>query len=140
MMTRTLTAEKLFGAPTHVVLVNDHGPAVSFTGWKLGTSEATCAESGGAVRTVIVEVLYSNTMPYVVAERSETRQVNGETQLDASVKLCRAEKHVRSVCETPTGDVVRDMARATALDHAISVWPWLAPTGRRSSRERSRAG
>lgn len=140
MMTRTMTAEKLFGPPTQVVLVNDQGPAVSFTGWKLGSSEATCAESGGAMRTVSVEILYSNTMPYVVAERSEIRQGNGETQRDASVKLCRAEKHVRSVCETPTGDVVRDMARATALDHAITVWPWLAPTGRRSSRERSRAG
>jgi hypothetical protein len=139
-MTRTLTAEKLFGAPTQVVLVNDQGPAVTLTGWKLGSSEATCAESGGAVRTVTVDVLYSNTMPYVVAERCETRQMDGTTQREASVSLCRAEKHVRSVCQTPTGDVVRDMARATALDHAIRVWPWLEPTGRRPSRERSPAG
>ena len=127
MMTRTLTAEKLFGAPTHVVLVNDHGPAVSFTGWKLGSGEATCAEDEGAVKRVIVDVLYSSATPYAIAERCETRQINGATQMEASVSVCRAEKDVRRVCESSTGDVVRDMARATALDHAIRVWPWLEP-------------
>jgi hypothetical protein len=132
-MTRTLTAEKLFGAPTHVVLVNDHGPAVSFTGWKLGRGEATCAEREGAVKKVIVEVLYSTTAPYAITERCETRQVNGATQMEASVSLCRAEREVRRVCESPTGDMVRDMARATALDHAIRVWPWLEPRSSRGS-------
>lgn len=133
MMTRTLTAEKLFGAPTHVVLVNDHGPAVSFTGWKLGSGEATCAEEEGAVKKVIVDVLYSSTSPYAIAERCETRQINGATQMEASVSVCRGEKDVRRVCESPTGDVVRDMARATALDHAIRVWPWLEPRSSRGS-------
>jgi hypothetical protein len=132
-MTRTLTAEKLFGAPTHVVLVNDHGPAVAFTGWKLGSGEVTCAEMEGAVKKVIVDVLYSSTTPYAIAERCETRQINGATQMDATVSVCRAEKEVRRVCESSTGDVARDMARATALDHAIRVWPWLEPRSSRGS-------
>jgi hypothetical protein len=131
MMTRTMTAERMFGAPTHVVLVNDHGPAVAFTGWKLGSGEATCAETEGAIKKVTVDVLYSNASPYAVAERCETRHVDGATQMEATVSLCRAAKDVRSMCERPTGDVVRDMARATALDHAIRVWPWLEPTPRR---------
>jgi hypothetical protein len=135
MMTRTLAAERLFGAPTHVVLVNDHGPAVSFTGWRLGTAEATCSEAEGAIKKVTVEVLYSRETPYAVAERCETRQLDGATRMEATVSVCRAAKDVRSVCESPTGDVVRDMARATALDHAIRVWPWLEP---RSSPRPSR--
>jgi hypothetical protein len=125
MMTRTLAAERLFGAPTHVVLVNDHGPAVAFTGWKLGSGEATCAETEGAIKKVTVDVLYSASTPYAIAERCEVRQMDGATRMEATVSLCRGEKGVRSVCESPTGDMVRDMARATALDHAIRVWPWL---------------
>jgi hypothetical protein len=132
-MTRTLTAEKLFGAPTHVVLVNDHGPTVSFMGWKLGSGEVTCAEVEGAVKRVIVDVMYSSATPYAIAERCETRQLNGTTQMDATVSVCRAEKDVRRVCESSTGDVARDMARATALDHAIRVWPWLEPRSSRGS-------
>jgi hypothetical protein len=127
MMTRTLTAEKLFGAPTHVVLVNDHGPAVSFTGWKLGSGEATCADTEGEMKTVTVDVLYSSTSPYAVAERCQTRQIDGSTRMEASVALCRGARDVRQVCEHSTGDMVRDMARASALDHAIRVWPWLEP-------------
>ena len=132
-MTRTLTAERLFGAPTHVVLVNDHGPAVSFNGWRLGSGEATCAEDEGAIKKVTVEVLYSSGTPYAVAERCETRQVDGSTRMEATVAVCRAAKDVRYMCEHPTGDVVRDMARATALDHAIRVWPWLEPRPSRGS-------
>jgi hypothetical protein len=130
-MTRTMAAERLFGAPMHVVLVNDHGPAVSFTGWKLASGEATCAELEGAIKRVTVDVLFSSGTPYAIAERCETRQVNGATQTEATVSLCRAAKDVRQVCESSTGDMVRDMARATALDHAIRVWPWLEPPSRR---------
>ena len=133
MMTRTLAAERLFGAPTHVVLVNDHGPAVSFTGWKLGSGEATCAETEGEVKTVTVEVLYSSTTPYAVAERCETRATDGSTHMEATVAVCRAAKDVRQMCESPSGDMVRDMARASALDHAIRVWPWLEPRSSRGS-------
>jgi hypothetical protein len=133
MMTRTLAAERLFGAPTHVVLVNDHGPAVSFTGWKLGSGVATCAESEGDVKTVTVEVLYSSTTPYAVAERVQTRRIDGSTRMEATVAVCRGAKDVRQVCENPSGDMVRDMARASALDHAIRVWPWLEPRSSRGS-------
>ncbi len=118
-------AERQFGAATHMVLVDDRGPAVSFMGWKLGAAFVECSEDTGSTRTVTVEVLYSETTAYGVAERSETRLADGATRLDASVTLFNSTRDIRRHCESWTGDAVRDMARAAALDHAVRAWPGL---------------
>ncbi|HWZ60733.1 MAG TPA: hypothetical protein VNW46_17245, partial [Gemmatimonadaceae bacterium] len=65
-------ADRMFGASAHLVLVDDHGPAVSFTGWKLGAGRAECRDPGHSTRTIDIEVLFGVTGEYAISERIAT--------------------------------------------------------------------
>ncbi len=127
-------AERIFGAPMHMVLVNDHGPAMSIMGWTLGTARAEVEEGAGATRTVVVEILFSETGRYVVSERIVT-QLSDYKMLAATLSEHRSTRDVRRYCDTTSTsfDPARDATLAAALDHASRVWPWLKRPGRTRS-------
>jgi hypothetical protein len=119
-------AERLFGGPSHLVLLDDERTAVSFLGWRIGASVIECSEGGGATRIVTVEILYSRAGEYAVTERSTLRLADSASRLDATtVTLLATSRDVRRFCETATGDPVRDMVLAAALDHGARTWPSL---------------
>ncbi len=124
-------AERQFGAPAHLVLVSDNGPAVSFMGWTLGTATAEMSdEDTGGARIVIVEVMFSETGDYVICERIETRQGTSTVGLGAIVAEFPAPRDVHRYCEQATLDPQADAARAAAVDHSARLWPWLKRPGR----------
>lgn len=117
-------AERLFGAATHVVLVSDGGPALSIVGWTLGTGRAEVSDDRGASRTVVAEVMYSEAGHYVVYEH-QIAQGGDATPLAATVNEFRTAPDLWRYSETGSFDSARDIALATAVDHASRVWPWL---------------
>jgi hypothetical protein len=117
-------ADRMFGSAVHMVLVDDHGPAVSFMGWKIGAARAESHESAGA-RTVEVEILFAQSGEYAVCERISTTLCDAAPALDATVTLFPSPRDVRRFAESATLDPMRDMAVASALDHAARAWPWL---------------
>jgi hypothetical protein len=117
-------ADRMFGAAVHMVLVDDHGPAVSFMGWKLGAARAESHDEAGA-RTIEVEFLFAENGEYAVCERVSNALADAPPALDATVTLFPSARDVRRYAESPTMDPMRDMAIASALDHAARAWPWL---------------
>jgi hypothetical protein len=87
-------AERLFGAATHQVLVDDHGPAISVMGWRLGSAHVDCSEGDGAMRRVTFELLYSEAKEYAITERVQLTLANGATRLEASVTRLSSPKDV----------------------------------------------
>jgi hypothetical protein len=129
-------AERQFGAPAHLVLVSDEGPAVSFMGWTLGTATAEMSEQDtGGLRIVVVEVMFSEEGEYVICERIETRQGGGTRELGAIVTKFPAPRDVHRYCEQATLDPQADAARAAAVDHSARLWPWLKRPGRHGTGE-----
>ncbi len=129
-------AERQFGAPAHLVLVSDAGPAVSFMGWTLGSATAESTDpSSGASRAVIVEVMFSEQGGYVICERIETRENGGMHELGAIVTEFPAPRDVHRYCEQATLDPQADAARAAAVDHSARLWPWLKRPGRHGTGE-----
>ena len=125
-------AERLFGAPAHLVLLSDNGPALSFMGWTLGTATAATSDpaAGIASRNVVVEVMLSETGDYVIFERIETHMTDGRLELGATVAEFPAPRDVHRYCEQGTLDPQADAARAAAVDHSARSWPWLKRPGR----------
>jgi hypothetical protein len=117
-------ADRMFGSALHMVLVDDHGPAVSFMGWKIGAARAESHETAGA-RTVEVEFLFAQNGEYAVCERVSSTLADAPPALEATVRLFRSPRDVRRFAESATLDPMRDMAVASALDHAARAWPWL---------------
>jgi hypothetical protein len=129
-------ADMLFGAPAHLVLLSDSGPALSFMGWTLGSSRAEAAdENGEDVRAVQIEIMFSESGEYVVFERIETQTADGTPQLAANVEEFRSAREVCRYCETSTLDPQADAARAAAVDHAARQWHWLKRPGRRGAEK-----
>jgi hypothetical protein len=118
----------MFGSSMHVVLVDDHGPAVSFTGWKLGSGRAESREPGSATRTIDIEVLFAENGEYAICERIATTLADAPPALHATVTLFPSARDVRRYAETATDDPMRDMAVVAALDHSARAWPWLRRT------------
>ena len=126
-------ADRLFGAPAHLVLLSDSGPALSFMGWTIGSSKAEAVdEDGQGARVVEVEIMFSEGGDYVVFERIETRTADGVPQLATAVAEFPAPRNVCRYCETATLDSQADAARAAAVDHAARQWHWLKRPGRRA--------
>lgn len=126
-------ADRLFGAPAHLVLLSDNGPALSFMGWTIGASKAESVDEGGQNgRVVEVEIMFSEAGDYVVFERIETRTADGVPQLATNVAEFPAPRDVCRYCETATLDSQTDAARAAAVDHAARQWHWLKRPGRRA--------
>jgi hypothetical protein len=118
-------AERLFGAVAHMVLVNDHGPAVSFMGWKVGHGRAESRDPSGA-RTIEIEILFAESGEYAICERTTMHLADtSHPHLDARITLLGSSRDVRRFVEASTSDPMRDMALASALDHSTRVWPWL---------------
>jgi hypothetical protein len=118
-------AERLFGAVAHMVLVNDHGPAVSFMGWRVGTGRAESRDQSGA-RTIEIEILFAESGEYAVCERVSNQLADmSHPHLDARVRVLPSARDLRRFAEASTADPMRDMALASALDHSTRVWPWL---------------
>ena len=129
-------ADRLFGAPAHLVLLSDTGPALSFMGWTLGSSRAESVGNDGEImRVVEVEIMFSETGDYVVFERIETRDEMGQVELLASIAEFPAPRDVRRYCEGGSLDPQADAARAAAVDHAARLWPWLKRPGRRGGEK-----
>jgi hypothetical protein len=127
-------ADRLFGGPSHLVLLSDTGPAVSFMGWTIGSSRADSVDADGQpARVVEIEIMFSEAGDYVVFERVETHVADGLPQLAASVGQFRSPREVRRYCETSTLDPQSDAARAAAVDHAARQWHWLKRPGRRAT-------
>ena len=125
-------ADRLFGGPTHLVLLSDSGPALSFMGWALGTARAESIDSGGeGTRIVEIEVMFSESGDYVVSERIETLLSDGSSRLAATVTEFPAARDLIRYCETTTLDPQADATRAAAVDHAARHWPWLKRGGKR---------
>jgi hypothetical protein len=118
----------MFGSSVHMVLVDDHGPAVSFTGWKLGAGRAECREPGSATRMIEVEVLFAENGEYAVCERVSTQLADTAPALHATVNLFPSARDARRYAESSTTDPMRDMVLVTALDHSARAWPWLRRT------------
>jgi hypothetical protein len=130
-------ADRLFGGPSHLVLLSDSGPALSFMGWTIGSSRAESVdERGHGSRAVEVEIMFSESGDYVVFERIETRTADGVPQLATSVEEFATPRDVCRYCETSTLDPQADAARAAAVDHTARQWHWLKRPGRRSGGER----
>ena len=124
-------AERQFGAPAHLVLVSDEGPAVWFMGWTLGTATAATSEAATAAsRTVVVEVMFSENGDYIICERIEARHADGTLTLGAVVAEFPAPRDLHRYCEQATDDPQSDAARAAAVDHSARLWPWLKRPGR----------
>lgn len=127
-------ADRLFGAPAHLVLPRDTGPALSFMGWTIGSSRAESVdEETRDLRAVEVEIMFSEGGDYVVFERAETRDAEGTTEFNSSVAEFAGPGDVCRYCETSTLDPQADAARAAAVDHAAHQWHWLKRPGRRGS-------
>jgi len=125
-------ADRLFGAPAHLVLLSDTGPALSFMGWTIGSSRAeSVGHHGETSRTVEIEIMFSESGDYVVFERIETQLAEQDPLLIASVAEFPAPRDVARYCETSTSDPQADAARAAAIDHAARQWHWLKRPGRR---------
>lgn len=130
-------ADRLFGAPAHLVLLSDTGPALSFMGWTLGSSRAEAVdEQGQGSRVVEVEIMFSEAGDYAVFERIESRTADGVTQLASTVAEFGSPRDVVRYCETGTLDPQADAARAAALDHTARQWHWLRRPGRRGAGEK----
>ena len=130
-------ADRLFGGPSHLVLLSDTGPALSFMGWTIGSSRAESVdEQGQGSRAVEVEIMFSESGDYVVFERVETQTADGVPHLLTSLGEFAAARDVCRYCETSTLDPQADAARAAAMDHAARHWHWLKRSGRRSGAER----
>ncbi len=119
------TAERLFGAPSHTILVSDRGPTVAFMGWRLGSGRAEAAERGGASRVVEVEIYVDEEARYAVAERAVYSGHDGRHALDAAVTLLGSAAEVRAYCDAASIEPMRDAALCTALDHVAKFWPHL---------------
>jgi hypothetical protein len=117
-------ADRLFGSAVHMVLVDDHSPAVSFMGWKLGAGRAECRDASGQ-RTIEIEVLFAENGEYAICERISTMLADAPPALDATVTLFPSARDARRFAESATTDPMRDMALASALDHSARAWPWL---------------
>ncbi len=128
------TAERLFGAPSHTILVSDRGPSVAFMGWRLGSGRAEAAERGGLSRVVEVEIYVDEDARYAVAERAVYSGADGQRALDAAVTLLGSAVEVRAYCDAASIEPMRDAALCTALDHVAKFWPHL---GRRQRRQSS---
>ncbi len=127
-------AERVFGCPSHLVLVSDKGPALSIMGWTLGAGRADVREGPGATRTTVIEIMFTETGRYAVCERVGTQGEKPDAKaLTATLTEFESPRDVRRYCETSSFDSARDMALAAALDHATRVWPWL----RRPARVRA---
>jgi hypothetical protein len=125
-------ADRLFGGPTHLVLLSDSGPALSFMGWTLGSARAESVETGReGSRVVEVEVMFSESGDYVISERVEMHMSDGPPRLAATVSEFPAPRDVIRYCETSTLDPQADATRAAAVDHAARHWPWLKRGGKR---------
>jgi hypothetical protein len=118
-------ADRMFGSSVHMVLVDDHGPAVSFMGWKLGAGRAESREVGGGSRTIEIEVLFAENGEYAVTERVATHLADTAPALHATVALFPSARDARRFAESATMDAMRDMALVAALDHSARAWPWL---------------
>jgi hypothetical protein len=127
-------AERIFGQPTHMVLVNDLGPAMSIMGWTLGVARAEVSEGPSRTRTVVVEILFTETGRYVVSERVVT-ELSDYKMLTATLSEHRSSRELRRHCEVSSTsfDPARDATLAAALDHASRIWPWLKRPGRTRS-------
>lgn len=117
-------ADRMFGSAIHMVLVDDHGPAISFMGWRIGSARAE-ARDAATTRTIEVEFLFAENGEYAVCERVSTTLADAPPALDATVTLFPSARDVRRFAESATTDPMRDMAIASALDHAARAWPWL---------------
>jgi hypothetical protein len=124
-------AERVYGAPEHLVLLSDNGPALSFMGWTIGAARAEAVDESEGTRTVEMEVMFSETGDYVVSERIETRVGDTVTAFAATVTEFPSPRDVIRYCETATLDPQADATRAAAVDHAARHWPWLKRSGRR---------
>jgi hypothetical protein len=129
-------ADRLFGAPAHLVLLSDTGPALSFMGWTIGSSRAEAVDQDGqGARIVEVEIMFSEGGDYVVFEKIETQTADGIGQLVTNVAEFPAPRDVCRYCETATLDSQVDAARAAAVDHAARQWHWLKRPGRRAAEK-----
>jgi hypothetical protein len=129
-------ADRLFGAPSHLVLLSDNGPALSFMGWTIAASKAEAVdEDGQGARVVEVEIMFSEGGDYVVFERIEIRTADGVLQLATNVAEFPAPRDVCRYCESATLDAQADAARAAAVDHAARQWHWLKRPGRRAGEK-----
>lgn len=127
------TAERLFGAPSHTILVSDRGPTVAFMGWRLGSGRAEAAEAGGPSRVVEVEIYVDEEARYAVAERAIYVAADGQRALDAAVTLLGSATEVRAYCDAASIEPMRDAALCAALDHVSKFWPHLDRRQRRQS-------
>jgi hypothetical protein len=128
-----IRADRLFGGPSHLVLLSDSGAALSFMGWTIGSSRAESVDEHGlGFRAVEVEIMFSENGDYVVFEKIETRAADGVEQLATNVGEFGAPRDVCRYCEASTLDPQADAARAAAVDHAARHWHWLKRPGRRS--------
>jgi hypothetical protein len=115
----------MFGSSMHMVLVDDHGPAVSFMGWKLGSGRAESREPGHSTRSIDIELLFAENGEYAICERIATTLADAPRALEATVTLLPSARDARRFAESATADAMRDMALVAALDHAARAWPWL---------------
>jgi hypothetical protein len=130
-----LMADRLFGGPSHMILVDDARPAVAFMGWKIGAGRADCDEDGRS-RAVTVEIMIAESGDYAICLREETELADGGMTLAARVELFPSGRDVRRFVEQEIGttaDPVRDMAMVAALDHSARIWPWLRRQPRRTA-------
>jgi hypothetical protein len=118
----------MFGSSMHMVLVDDHGPAVSLMGWKLGGGRAESREPGSSTRAIDIELLFAENGEYAICERIATVLADAPPALEATVTLFPSARDVRRFAESATADPMRDMALVAALDHAARAWPWLRRT------------
>jgi hypothetical protein len=127
-------ADRLFGGPSHMILVDDHRAAVAFMGWKIGSGRAVCDEDGRS-RSVTVEIMIAESGDYALCQRIETELADGATTLEARVELFPSGRDVRRFVEhdIDAADPVRDMAMVAALDHSARIWPWLRRQPRRAT-------
>ncbi len=127
------TAERLFGAASHTILVSDRGPTVAFLGWRLGSGRAEATERGGIGRVVEVEIYLDEDDRYAVAERAEYVAGDGQRALDAAVTVLGSDGEVRAYCDAASFEPMRDAALCAALDHVAKFWPHLDRRQRRQS-------
>jgi hypothetical protein len=127
------SAERLFGAPSHIILVSDSGPSVAFMGWRLGVGRAEAQDRSGVSRVVEVEIYFDDAGHYAVAERAEYAGSGGQAALDAAVTKLESAAEVRAYCDAAAIEPMRDAALCAALDHVAKFWPHLGRRERRRS-------